>query len=87
MNVARTRNVNGNLDAIAHERARLQAELAKLDAAEKAAMEVARDAGRETLISALGKVKIAAMSKADARSIAQAIGAMETAELVRKLVA
>ena len=62
-----------DLASIKERREKLQAELAELDAQEKAAEAAARDAGRPTLISALDKIKIAAMEKAEAKAIATAI--------------
>ena len=85
--MARSKKPTGNLNMIASERARLQAELARLDEAEKAALEVARDAGREMLLAALARVKIAAMGKAEAKAIASAIGTLGGAEAARKLTA
>lgn len=63
-----------DLEAITARRAALVAELASVDEKLKAAELAARDAGRPTLLTALEKVKIAAMDKADARAIATAIG-------------
>ena len=85
--MARARNPQGNLDVIAAERARLQAELARLDEAENAARDIARDAGRETLLGALGKVRIGAMSRDDAKAIATAIASLGGGEAARKLTA
>lgn len=61
------------LAAIQARREALAAELAALDERAKAAELAARDAGRPTLLAALGRVKIAAIDKADARLIASAI--------------
>lgn len=72
--MARTSSKPNDLAAIKERRERLQAELAELDAQEKAAEAAARDAGRPVLIAALDKIKIAAMDKPDAKSIAAAIG-------------
>lgn len=85
--MARTKNPRGNLEVIAAERARLQAELVRLDEAEKAAREVARDAGRKALNGALAKVKIGAMSRDDAKAIATAIATLGGSEAARKLAA
>lgn len=51
----------------------LLAELAHLEEQAKAAEVAARDAGRPVLLSALNRIKIAAMDKSDARVIASAI--------------
>jgi hypothetical protein len=71
--MARQQIISGNLDAIAAERARLQTKLMRLDAREKTAQDKMRDAGRNSLLSPLAKVKLAAMSKAVARAIAHAV--------------
>ncbi|QQV79398.1 hypothetical protein H5J25_20130 (plasmid) [Sphingomonas aliaeris] len=63
-----------DLASIEARREVLRAELADLDTRAKAAEQAARDAGRSTLLEALDRVKIAAMSKHEARSIANAIG-------------
>ena len=73
--MARPKKTEGNLDAIAAERARLKAELSKLDALEKQARQAASDAGRGTLLAALERVKIGSMSKAAAKVIAVVIAA------------
>ena len=62
-----------DLNAIDARRAALRAELADLDERAKAAEQAARDAGRSTLLAALNRVRIAELSKNDARSIAKAI--------------
>lgn len=71
--MARTSSKPTDLATIKERRERLQAELAELDAQEKAAEAAARDAGRPVLIAALDKIKIAAIDKPDAKSIAVAI--------------
>lgn len=63
-----------DLAAIEARREALRAELALLDEQAKAAELVARDAGRGPLLAALEKVKIGAMDRADAKTIANAIG-------------
>lgn len=63
-----------DLPAIEARREALRAELAALDEQAKAAEQAARDAGRSTLLAALDRVKIAALSKQEAKSIANAIG-------------
>lgn len=70
--MARTRKV-ADLESIEARRAALKAELAALDEQAKAAEEAARDAGRPVLMAALDRVKIGALAKADARTIAAAI--------------
>ena len=85
--MARTKKVEGNLSAIAAERARLQAEIEKLDEAEKRAREAERDAGRAVLLAALEKTKIGAMSRADAKAIAKAIETMGGSAVAEKLAA
>ncbi|RSV14873.1 hypothetical protein CA235_10120 [Sphingomonas sp. ABOLF] len=62
------------LSAIEARREALRAELAALDERAKAAEQTARDAGRATLLTALERVKIAALTKQEARIIANAIG-------------
>lgn len=52
----------------------LRAELAALDQQAMAAELAAKDAGRPTLLAALQRVKIAALDKADAKTIASTIG-------------
>jgi hypothetical protein len=63
-----------DIAAIDARREALRAELAKLDEQARAAEVAARDAGRSILLSALNRVKIAAMDKKDAKLIASAIG-------------
>lgn len=72
--MARSSSKPANLATIKERREKLQAELAELDAQEKAAEAAARDAGRPVLVAALDKIKIAAMDKAEAKAIATAIG-------------
>lgn len=74
-----------SLTAIENRRAALRSELAALDQQAREAEEAARDAGRDTLFAALGRVKISAMEKADARAIAKAIATHEAAEVAHKL--
>lgn len=83
--MARPKKTEGNLDAIAAERARLKAELSKLDALEKQARHAASDAGRGTLLAALERVKIGSMSKAAAKVIAVVIAAEGADEVAKKL--
>ena len=63
-----------DLAAIEARRQALKEELAALDAQAKEAEAAAKDAGRDVLLSALSRVKIAAMSRDDAKVIANAIG-------------
>ena len=63
-----------DLAAIEARREALRAQLAELDERAKAAEQPARDAGRATLLTALERVKIAALTKQEARTIANAIG-------------
>ena len=83
--MARARNTGGDLEAIASERAKLQQRMAELDAAERAAREAQRDAGRAVFLAALEKVKIGAMDRAQARGLATAIGKHDAAELLRRI--
>ena len=83
--MARPKNVAGDLETISAERQRLFAELARLDEAEKAAIEAERDAGREALLSALTKVKIARMDRAQAKAIAHAIGTLGPKDILDRL--
>ena len=62
-----------DLSSIDARREVLRAELAALDEQAKAAELAAKDAGRPILVAALDRVRIAAMDKTDARSIASAI--------------
>lgn len=63
-----------DLMAIEARREALRAELAQLDEQAKAVEQAARDAGRPTLLAALDRIKVAALSKAEAKAIADAIG-------------
>ena len=63
-----------DLAAIEARRDALRAELAQLDEQAKTAELAARDAGRPMLLAALEQVKIAGLSKHEARAIANAIG-------------
>ena len=63
-----------DLATIEARREALRAELAALDERARAMEIAARDAGRQTLMAALERVKVAAIDKADARTIAVAIG-------------
>ncbi len=69
----RAKRIEANLDAITAKRAALEAELAKVTEAERVAREAERDAGRDVLLGALAKVKIARMDRSVATVIAKAI--------------
>lgn len=62
-----------DISSIDARREALRAELAALDDQAKAAELAARDAGRPVLLAALDRVKIPAMDKSHARSIAAAL--------------
>ena len=66
---------NDDLATIEARRAELRKELTDLDQRAKTVEAAARDAGRTVLFSALERIKIAGMDKADAKAIAAAIGA------------
>jgi uncharacterized protein involved in exopolysaccharide biosynthesis len=84
----RPKKIEGNLDAITAKRAALEAELAKVTEAERRAREAERDVGRDVLLGALAKVKIARMDRSVATAIAKAIekhGATKIAEALSAL--
>ena len=84
----RAKKIEGNLDAITAKRAALEAELAKVTEAERVAREAERDAGRDVLLGALAKVKIARMDRSVATAIAKAIekhGSTKIAETLSAL--
>lgn len=81
----RAKKIEGNLEAISARRAALEAELAQVAVAEKKALEAERDAGRDALIGALGKVKIARMDRSVATAIAKAIEKHGGAKVAEKL--
>ncbi|WP_039396555.1 hypothetical protein [Novosphingobium sp. MBES04] len=74
-----------SLAAIENRRAALRSELAALDQQAREAHEAARDAGRDTLLAALERVRISAMGKADARAIARAIATHDAGAITQKL--
>lgn len=77
-----------DLAMIEARREALKAELAALDERSKAIELAARDAGRPVLIAALDRIKIGAMDKNDAKTIATAIsvhGARRIAEHIGSL--
>lgn len=69
----RAKKIEGNLDAITAKREALEAELAEVTKAERRAREAELDAGRDVLLGALAKVKIARMDRSVATVIAKAI--------------
>lgn len=84
----RAKKIEGNLEAITARRVALEAELAEIAAAESRAREAERDAGRDTLLGALAKVKIGRMDRSEATAIAKAIekhGATKIAEKLASL--
>lgn len=85
--MARRRTGELTLADIERERAQIEAKLRELNEAEKRARDIAADAGRATLLSALEKVRIGAMTRSDAKAIANAIASLGAAELVAKLSA
>lgn len=83
--VPRAKKIEGNLEAITAKRIALEAELAEVASAEHRAREAERDAGRETLLTALGKVKIGRMDRSEATVIAKAIEKLGGAKIATKL--
>lgn len=84
----RAKKIEGNLEAITARRVALEAELAEIGQAERRAREAERDAGRDVLLGALAKVKIARMDRSQATAIAKAIekhGATKIAEKLASL--
>lgn len=71
----RTSTKPASLATITARRNALLAELARVEEQAKAAEEAARDAGRPVLLAALERIKIAAISRSDARTIAAALAA------------
>ncbi|WP_174278379.1 hypothetical protein [Sphingomonas bacterium] len=72
--MARAASKPDDLTAAKARRDALAAELAQAEEQVRSAEHAARDAGRPILQAALDRVKIAAMDRADARTIATAIG-------------
>lgn len=83
----RAKKIEGNLDAITTKRAAVEAELAELIEAEHRAREAERDAGRDVLLGALAKVKIARMDRSVATAIAKAIEKHGSTKIAEALVA
>lgn len=84
----RAKKIEGNLEAITARRVALEAELSEIAEAERRALEAERDAGRDVLIAALAKVKIARMDRSEATAISKAIekhGATKVAEKLASL--
>jgi hypothetical protein len=81
----RTSLKSDDLASIEARREVLRAELAALDERARAMEIAARDAGRQTLMTALERVRIAEIDKADARTIALAIGNLGGAAVARHL--
>lgn len=70
------------LESIKQERLKAEAALAAIVQREKEAEEALRDAGRPVLLSALERVKIPDMDRAEARTIAAAIAKHGAAKVV-----
>lgn len=70
-----------SLEGIDAEVARIEERLAALAMARKKALEAEQDAGRPVLMAALARVRIAALSRRDAKSIARAIEQLGPAHL------
>ena len=85
MTVARSLKTSDDLESIIARRTALEAELAKVLEAEALAKEAARDAGRSLLLSALEKVKIGALSRREATTIARALERLGTSGVVARL--
>jgi hypothetical protein len=67
------RNNGGDLDALLQERAALEQKLAGVSEKIKEAEVAQRDAGKPVVIAAINRVKIADMSRDDAKQIANAL--------------
>ncbi|WP_084592323.1 hypothetical protein, partial [Novosphingobium sp. MBES04] len=70
--MARPAAKTDDLTAIEARREQLKQELAELNERSKAAALAAKDAGREIFLTALGRVKIPAMDRSQAKVIAKA---------------
>ena len=75
------------LPAIDAEMSSLKARQAELRRARKTALDAQKDAGRDTLLTALSRIAIAPHSKDEARRIARAIETHGPAEVARRLSA
>jgi len=71
--MARPRKIVVTVESLAEERERLRLRLAEIVKEEAEAKRAVQDAGREPLLLALERVKIPAMDKATAKSLAGAI--------------
>ena len=71
--MARPRKQTSDLASIQAERAHLETRLKELADRERLALEAAKDAGKETLLAALEKVRIPEMTKHEAKIIASGI--------------
>lgn len=76
---------NASLSSISQSRARLAAQMADLDKAEKRLREQERDAGRAVFLAAIKRVRIAEMSREEAKEIATIIGTVPAADIVTAL--
>lgn len=76
-----------DLTSIRQERAKIEAMLAEIVQREKDAEAAARDAGRPMLLAALGRIKIGAMERSDAKAIAAAIDQHGGAKVATALTA
>lgn len=83
--MAQQKKLENDLAGIAAEKARLEAQLAVLAAREKATREAALDAGRGVLLAALERVKIPAMDRVEAKTLATAITSLGASEALRRL--
>jgi len=85
--MARPAAKTDDLTAIEARREQLKRELAELDERAKAATLAAKDAGREIFLTALGRVKIPAMDRSQAKVIAKAIEKHGAESIARHLEA
>ncbi|WP_206245691.1 hypothetical protein [Novosphingobium terrae] len=83
--MARPKKAGDDLESLAETRKTLLAELAEIDRREGALREAQRDAGREALMGALGRVKIGEMSRDQAKGLARAIAEMGAGPLLARL--
>ena len=68
--------------SISEARAKLEAQIADLNREEKRLQDEERDAGRKVLMAALERVRIGAMTRDQAKVIADAIARLPAAELI-----
>lgn len=83
--MVRPRKAGGELESLAETRKNLLAELAEIERRESALREAQRDAGRDVLMGALGRVKIGEMSRDQAKGLARAIAEMGAGPLLARL--